>query len=196
MSKVWETDGYNHCMEIQKKIKILLLLHLLRTSGRGWWSGQIGRQGAEVLQQYGKGGEIMREILFRGKRIDNGEWETGFFVTERLGCSDAKYFITDKMTGYHTPVDPATVGQYTGLIDKNGVKIFEGDIVRDDIQNKIGYVIFLQQEAGYVVVYKHYDRRLLGHRNRGSFHDCDINLEVIGNIHDSPELLEGGKSGK
>ena len=128
----------------------------------------------------------MREILFRGKRTDNGEWETGSLVIIRDGCSDKEAFIADKMTGYHTPVIPETVGQYTGLTDKKGKKIFEGDIVTGYFNHEkiVGYVFyggnahfFIQRDGIYGI----------------GLDNSDCWLEVISNIHDKPELLEGGE---
>ena len=74
----------------------------------------------------------MREILFRGRRVDNGEWETGSLVYARMGTSEEQVSIADKMTAYHTPVIPETVGQYTGLKDVHNTRVFEGDIVKWD----------------------------------------------------------------
>jgi len=78
--------------------------------------------------------------------------------------------------------------QSTGLKDKNGVEIYERDIVVNQYGN-VGYVAYLQQEAGFVVVLKKSDYRL-GHRNTGESYDVTTNHEVIGNIHSNPELLE------
>ncbi|MGV3251688.1 YopX family protein [Streptococcus suis] len=78
--------------------------------------------------------------------------------------------------------------QSTGLFDKNGKEIFEGDIVVNQNGN-VGYVAYLQQEAGFVVALKKSDYRL-GHRNTGESYDVTTNHEIIGNIHQNPELLE------
>ena len=133
--------------------------------------------------------------LYRGKRKDNGEWETGSLVVIRPDCSDQQTFIADKMTGYHTPVLPETVGQYTGLTDKNGVRIFEGDILKSTIK------IIDFNDEGFSI--SHYDEELIGivewrkggfmiaHKSgtwARSFYGCEN--YVIGNIHDNPELLQ------
>ena len=138
-------------------------------------------------------------FLSRGKRKDNGTWETGFLVITRYDCSDEQYFITDKMTGYHTPVIPETVGQCTGLKDKNGKLIFEGDIVEAD-----GYIFFVnfgkcggvanKVDYGYIGYYLDgYDeitKKALSYGLRDDI--CYFtNIEAIGNIHDNPELLKG-----
>lgn len=133
----------------------------------------------------------MKEILFRGIRKDNGEWETGSLVVIRGGCSDEQVFIADKMTGYLTPVIPESVGQFTGLHDKNGVKVFEGDIIacRKWIGgNFVDYLI----ERGYVEM--KYGAFGL-HRDQGYYRPFkdwleDYEYEVLGSIHTAPELTE------
>ena len=122
----------------------------------------------------------MREIIFRGKRVDNGEWISGDLRHWRNGMVG----IHNDALGCTMVVVPETVGQYTGLKDKNGNKIFEGDAVRS-VDGQIGCIAFLPQEAGWVIVWKKYDSRM-GHRSRGSNYDSDCTLEVIGKIHDNP----------
>lgn len=120
-------------------------------------------------------------FLFRGKRKDNGEWETGFLIITRYDCSDEQYFITDKMTGYHTPVIPETIGQCTGLKDKNGKLIFEGDIVFVCDDN--GFADLSDTGKGNVISYK--GIWYIGGEIQNSLYDICRNyyVEVIGNIH-------------
>ena len=117
----------------------------------------------------------MREILFRGKAIDDN-WYYGvpLVFTEDYVCITAPHT-------YNKAVIPETIGQYTGLTDKNGKKIFEGDIVAFD-ENK--YVIEWKVDRvgfGY------------GHRADRMLEIDGKHCEVIGNIHDNPELLKGGE---
>lgn len=117
----------------------------------------------------------MREILFRGKRIDNGEWIMGDFSKESDGSSGIR--PAGKIIRYR--VIPKTLGQFTGLTDKNGKKIFEGDIVK--YENKIYEIKYLEKYA-----------RFAPSNESTVFMVCAFNhLEVVGNIYDNPELLKG-----
>ena len=136
----------------------------------------------------------MREILFRAKRIDTGEWVEGYYVY----CRKRHYILPTDICGFDerlydwVEVIPETVGQYTGLNDKNGKMIFEGDVVRRD-NGSIGYIIFLAQTMSYRLILPKTDVATV-HRAMGcGYHDAQM-LEVIGNIHDNPELLKKGQA--
>lgn len=119
----------------------------------------------------------MREILFRGKNVDNGEWIYGDYAAP-FAFYPANIFKQDgNFEG--VAVVPETVGQFTGLTDKNGRKIFEGDILKAD-NGHIGYVAF--SEGGFV-------KACRCHFNFTNLYGD--NQEVIGNIHDNPELIGG-----
>lgn len=114
-----------------------------------------------------------REILFRGKEKTNGEWVFGHFYESR-GNGKNVYRIYKWQTFKHYTVDPETVGQYTGLTDRNGTKIFEGDIV---LWCGIKGIVVWEGHKFYVKSNLLWD-----------FSDDDC-IEVIGNIHDNAELL-------
>ena len=127
----------------------------------------------------------MREILYRGKRADNGEWVYGFLV-KMWGL----YHIidqNDENSAYM--IKPETVGQFTGLCDKNGKKIFEGDIV--EFTDK-----FTHKKGRAEIVFEAFKWKYSGCYYGGNpivwlcIDDGSIEFEVIGNIHDNPELLE------
>ena len=134
----------------------------------------------------------MREILFRGKIIDNGEWAYGCYVeAEKLDKSGTEYFIIEKNAdGSSHMVIPETVGQYTGLNDKNGTRIFDGDIVET---SKYGYENVKGQNYNgkdrFVVQFSDGTYVLENKRRRFCLRP-DSGVEIIGNIHDNPELLE------
>ena len=130
----------------------------------------------------------MREIKFRGKTINGNEWIYGPTISQGTIKRKADKWFMEVAENKWKGLQFNTLGQYTGLNDKNGKEIYEGDIVKS-ISGKIGYVIFLQQEMGYVVVWDNCDTRL-GHRNRGGSYECDGSIEVIGNIYDNHELLK------
>ena len=142
----------------------------------------------------------MREILFRGK-TDKGEWVQGCFLHNGFDYDTAIWEEENKLV---TEVTPKTVGQYTGLTDKNGTKIFEDDIVKctDTFSDYefIAVVMFGNPKGEY-----NWGFQL--NRISGANANTDILLwvdveetgafiEIIGNIHDNPELLESKVQGE
>lgn len=134
----------------------------------------------------------MREILFRGKRVDNGKEVIGFYfnVPEHHNPDlSGKSIIISINNGLYFEVVPETVGQYTGLKDKNGTKIFEGDIVQwtDELNTYKSSVEYCGDKYNYPAfdLVKH-DYECNGLQ----FIREDCCIEVIGNIYDNPELPE------
>ena len=133
----------------------------------------------------------MREILFRGKRKDD-KWVFGDLVTTQNICISNNWHEVIR-------VKDETVGQFTGLTDKNGTKIFEGDIVKDGF-GRIMKVVFIERWGKYqFTLVKATGERWTNNFIRADLTDwfiggCSEELpEIIGNIYDNPELLESAK---
>lgn len=132
----------------------------------------------------------MRDILFRGKRLDNGEWVYGSLL--QVECEDGSIvtaIFDRKDSGGDAEVHPSTVGQFTGLLDKNGKRIFEGDICRNTKTNKIASVHWHGSMAGFVWNQKRDGSEYL--YDFGALFRAHDKYEVIGNIHDNTEILWG-----
>lgn len=129
---------------------------------------------------------MKREIKFRGKRLDNGEWVYGFLVVDPKG----KYRIywqpfPDATSNTYHFVDPETIGQFTGLHDKNGREIWEGDIVIENGSNP------------YQIIWQHYSAQWIMQSTENGRYYREVaydhakqKYEVIGNIHDNSDLLQ------
>jgi uncharacterized phage protein (TIGR01671 family) len=147
----------------------------------------------------------MREILFRGKRIDNGEWVEGIPWFFSLPVEKAIIIYAMGLLGEEDgvsrycgscEVDPKSISQYTGLTDKNGKKVFEGYIVKTHYANakRSDFVEVVVFRNGRFCVkcdgcYNQICDNTVQHINRGNNVFMD-SIEVIGNIYDNPELLE------
>ena len=161
----------------------------------------------------------MREILFRGKCQDTGRWYEGQYIHlhkttycfkedyDRDKDNDIHQIVFERMTDWNLPnqhlrvdVIPETVGQYTGLTDKNGKKIFEGDIVKYTEFHKFSDDEDLESaeeksERISVVkfAYGKFTPLPIRYNCEDSWYSyATDNFEIIGNIHDNPELLKGG----
>lgn len=118
----------------------------------------------------------MREIIFRGKRVDSGEWVEGWLLKyEYNKMYIHKYYSVNENIWRQHEVYPETIGQFTGLTDRNGNKIFEDDVIRVDYESQ--YKV-LYKVGGFFIS----EKVMLA--------ACNDISEVIGNIHDNPELIK------
>ena len=124
----------------------------------------------------------MREILFRGKSLKDNEWTEGYYCRYGWTGKEKNYIIPDYASAlWGVEVDSNTIGQFTGLTDKNGVKIFEGDIVRLGGANFPVIFNTLGECAEFALT----DGVPFG------FDYIHVPMEVVGNIYDNPELIGG-----
>jgi uncharacterized phage protein (TIGR01671 family) len=148
------------------------------------------------------GGKRMKEIKFRGKRIDNGEWAYGFYGNGLVNVIDNKetyrhFIMVWDINGYFTDyeIDPKTVGQYTGMFDNKGDEVYEGDILGTSNTNET-YDVWDIPDFGYTVV--EWDQKYTCYQGSKWMWDTDNSqsvydmkfVEVIGNIYENAELLE------
>jgi uncharacterized phage protein (TIGR01671 family) len=133
----------------------------------------------------------MREILFRGKSLKDNEWTEGYYCRYGHIGKEKDYIIPDYASAlWGVEVDSNTIGQFTGLTDKNGVKIFEGDIVRHycklpvpggEIGTDRGTIKWDSEECFFF-------RTSLDGKDKTISAKCEY--EIIGNIYDNPELID------
>lgn len=130
----------------------------------------------------------MREIIFRGKSVNDGKWHEGSYISmlNKEYIADVQLHDIEeiKLEKAMNEVDPESLGQFTGVIDQHGTKVFEGDICE---------VIFLQGWFEVAVVVWHKDQqryRLDPETGKTYSFSIPRSIKVIGNIHDNPGLLE------
>ncbi len=136
------------------------------------------------------GQHVTREVKFRAKALDGRGWVSGYYVV-----LDIPYIVIDELHEIawferFIPVNPETLGRWTGLRDKNGTEIYEGDIVRATI-----YVIEDRHNGAYkpFVGPVFYDARAAAWKFVFQFWHNVTDIEVLGNIHENPDLLEETK---
>jgi len=134
----------------------------------------------------------MRQIEFRGKRIDNGKWVYGslygtqIIIENIIEYGDSDYFGVN-VRNFHK-VDPSTIGQFTGLVDKNKVKIYEGDII--ELEDRYVIIEWNKYLATYDLDFLRYKNRIdNGFIFKGVKMLELFRYKVIGNIHDKEDSI-------
>lgn len=140
----------------------------------------------------------MREILFRAKHYQTKQWVYGIpFRNPAYGLDNDAYYpqIIPEVHGMHSSIDRCsvieeTIGQFTGLTDKNNTMIFEGDIIQDVKEGKTAVVQWFSEHSAFMLWCKSENQVYW------LFDNDFLNIEVIGNIYNNPELLGGADDDK
>ena len=124
---------------------------------------------------------MKRENLYRGKRVDTGEWVEGSLIGNDVIVGKIVEFEEDYFcTEFWYKVDPETVGQFTGMTDKKGKKLFEGDVYSMGEKNILYVVIFDKSQ---------FIGKQVGNRSLAGLEYWKSDIEIVGNVYDNPELL-------
>ena len=144
---------------------------------------------------------MRRTIKYRSKRIDNGEWVQGYLVPLKYRNKEQWWIMDHIRTGavYGNQIDPDTIGQFTGLLDRDGKEIFEGDIIEMHTKEWGDEKFVIDYENSHLGAFSlcMYDElndtlRFAGVFGKYGYEPFYCN--VIGNIYDNPELLKGGNN--
>lgn len=129
----------------------------------------------------------MREIEFRAKGLYKDRWYYGYYVEHKRSMQNYIIDLDEEVMNTEHLVDKNTLGQYTGIKDKNGTKIFEGDIVKGNFPYaKIGKIIWDKKRCGMYVK----PISIFGRAAYDKYYKLNsCSLEVVGNIYDNPELV-------
>lgn len=133
----------------------------------------------------------MREILFRGKKNNSNDWVYGNLFNPDKADTPTQICMGTHIVRICYEIDPETVGEFTGRTDKNGKKIFEGDIIKGKVHEMNGYRV----RKGVV---EYHDVGFIMNLEPNSWYDqknIPPDCEIIGNIYDNPELLEVKQNG-